>query len=145
MVGRIGNTLTVLVQFFLAATRSTAAKRSIEDPFLPKYPAMPRGSSFDHRHRRSISGVPPELRSKDSTHKLKNKGELCRGGFRKLHLTAGYQGRTWFPQAEDVYRIISRQRINIARNCSISYFAKDWEWGRVSGVFKLPAVCHILV
>lgn len=145
MVGRVGNTLTVLVQFFLAATRSTAAKRSIEDPFLPKYPAMPRGSSFDHRHRRSISGVPPELRSKDSTHKLKNKGEVCRVGSANYILQRATREEPGSLEAEDVYRIISRQRINIARNCIISYFSKDWEWGRVSGVFKLPAVCHILV
>lgn len=78
MVGTIGNTPTVIVQFSPAATRSIAAKRSIEDPLLPKYPATPRGSNFRHRHQRSIPGVQPELRSTDSTHELKNKGEVCR-------------------------------------------------------------------
>jgi hypothetical protein len=49
----------VLVQFSPAATRGTAAKRWMENPFLPKYPVMPRDNGF--RHQRSVSGARPKL------------------------------------------------------------------------------------
>lgn len=77
----------------------------MEDPLLPKYPAMPRGSSFRH-HRRSIPGVQPELRSKDSTHKLKNKAEVCRVGSANYILQRATREEPGPLGAEDAYRII---------------------------------------